>query len=102
MERSNTVSREEIAARWGFKCKIKTLFGTPKQNGQQTPDNLAYFTVNKIIQIATKMSQIVTAAKFMNNDPQQLVDSDESKVLNWHMLKGGLKVPELEGVTDVE
>jgi len=34
MERSETqMSRDQISARWGFKCQVKTLFGTPKITG---------------------------------------------------------------------
>jgi hypothetical protein len=30
LERSETMSRDQILSRWGFKCSIKTLYGTPK------------------------------------------------------------------------
>lgn len=41
-------------------------------------------------------------AKFMTSEPLPMKDDDTLKVLNWHLLKGGLKVPNLEGVTDID
>ena len=106
IERSETMSRDQIIARWGFKCSVKTLFGAPKG---QLNDKLEYQTVNKIVQLTTKLSQILTEAKFMTSEPlpiarspQFVKDDDTMKVLNWHLLKGGLKVPNLEGVTDID
>ena len=35
-------------------------------------------------------------------EPQPVKDDETLKVLNWHLLKGGLKVPKLEGVVDID
>jgi hypothetical protein len=53
----------------------------------------------------------MTEAKFMTSEPSLAVrrpeppsvkDEETLKVLSWHLLKGGLKVPKLEGVTDID
>jgi hypothetical protein len=101
---SGAVSREDLQKRWGYRVTVKPIFGSPKTI---EGDPAVVSILNNLVQLATKLSSVMVEAQFVREDEERtknVVTSESSqaitKVLNWHLFKGGLKVPELESLGD--
>lgn len=92
--------QEDSHRRWGFKLTVKPIFGTPRILGEDSHKTLA---LNELVQLTNKLTVTLTEAKFIRSGNERIADiSEVSRILNWHLFKGGIKVSALEGVTDTE
>jgi hypothetical protein len=62
--------------------------------------------LNSLVQTTVRLGRELTDAKFMKDEHEKVMISETqqaiTKTLQWHLFKGGLKIPELESQTDIE
>lgn len=95
--------REEIYRRWGYKITVKPIFGMPKfLEGNQVNASI----LNNLVQTTVRLARELTDAKFIKDEHEKVMIPETQqaieKTLQWHLFKGGLKIPELESQGDIE
>ena len=97
-------SNDEYHRRWGIKLTVKPIFGGSKVvEGNKTRTSI----INNLVQSTCLLAREFSEARFIRSTTDSRTVSQDSnqaiqKILNWHLLKGGIKVPELEGVTEID
>lgn len=75
---------------------VKPIFGNPKV---LEGNPMRFSVLNNLVTLTTRLVCQITDAEFVKNDDLEIVsDSADavSKIMNWHLFKSGLKLPEFD------